>query len=297
VADALVFAYDNVGSAAEIAEALRGSLTDCEPTTSFATRAARLYVVSDVLRNSGQPIRGAQQYRAFLQPALPKIFAALSLALRASSSRLAAATFEERVLRVLEAWLRWSLFPPVFVYGLESTFFDDAAIAWRVTDDEPDDDALRRRARQAGVPDEDHLSLRLAKASAYSAFRAQGNDPRASLKLLAAHAEKQKHALVVSETSQKQQDAHHQPVSMDDDDDDEDIDGEPMDDDDDEPVVITTTQQQPPPENNSRRRRDDDDLKARPRSSLLLNNNPRYRSRSRSPPRGGWGPPHHRRRS
>ena len=93
-------------------------------TTSLASRAARLFLISDVLRNASSSRTGAT-FRTTIQRWLPEALESLAKARHATTHRIAKERFERRVEATLQAWLRWSLFPPAFVHGLESAFFFD----------------------------------------------------------------------------------------------------------------------------------------------------------------------------
>ncbi|KAJ8611995.1 hypothetical protein CTAYLR_004411 [Chrysophaeum taylorii] len=173
IAEAMAFALDHVESAADIVDILDEAMIRCEPTTSLAARVARIYLASDVLRNASVPMRGAQHYRTLLQSSLPEAFATLNAAARATTSRIAAKSFEDRVVAVLAAWLRWSLFPPLYVHGLESTFFASEALedgcyadGKQANLDTLDVEALRRKARVSGVPDSGSRDLLVALSRA-----------------------------------------------------------------------------------------------------------------------------------
>jgi U2-associated protein SR140 len=58
---AMGFAYDKVESSEDIANMLKQSLLVAE--TPPPTRMARLYLISDILHNSGAPIKNASSYR------------------------------------------------------------------------------------------------------------------------------------------------------------------------------------------------------------------------------------------
>jgi hypothetical protein len=58
---AMGFAYDKVESAREIMTLLKESL--CIATTSIPSKIARLYLLSDILHNSGAPVKQASSYR------------------------------------------------------------------------------------------------------------------------------------------------------------------------------------------------------------------------------------------
>ena len=102
--------------------------------------------------------RTGATFRTTIQRWLPEALEHLAKARHATTHRIAKERFERRVEATLQAWLRWSLFPPAFVHGLESAFFfdendDDDVHAHQ--GERPDVLALKRRARQAGVFDGD----------------------------------------------------------------------------------------------------------------------------------------------
>tara|TARA_B110000208_G_scaffold135848_1_gene164280 strand:- start:517 stop:1401 length:885 start_codon:yes stop_codon:yes gene_type:complete len=92
---------------------------------SMSSLVAHLCLVSDVLHNSTASVKNAASYRRLFEARLADIFAAIGLIYRQCASRLTAATLKEKVLRVLETWGRWSLFPPLFLMGLEASFATD----------------------------------------------------------------------------------------------------------------------------------------------------------------------------
>ncbi|KAK7231718.1 hypothetical protein SO694_00123089 [Aureococcus anophagefferens] len=154
--EAMAFCYDHVAAAEAVSAILKGALVAAEPTLALGKRVARLYLASDVLRNSSLPMKGAQAYRAALQACLPEALLRLNAARLATTSRMASAAFEDRVASTLAAWHRWSVFPPAFIHGLEATFFASGPAENGCFDHAgppPDGEALRRRARQLGVHD------------------------------------------------------------------------------------------------------------------------------------------------
>lgn len=201
IAEAMCFALDHVESAADVVDVVEDALVRCEPTTSLSARVARLYLVSDLLRNSSAPIRGAQHYRSLLQAVLPDVLAALNAAARATASRIANRSFEDRVVAVLGVWLRWAIFPPTFLHGLEATFLtapaaeDDCYSNGASANlDALDTDGLRRKARIQGLQaagDRDALVARLARAHAYVKCRALGLEPRSAMDQATANAKRE----------------------------------------------------------------------------------------------------------
>ena len=179
IAEALLRCYDAATSAPDVCLILKRSICRCAMTTSLASRAARLFLISDVLRNASSSRTGAT-FRTTIQRWLPEALEHLAKARNATTHRIAKERFERRVEATLQAWLRWSLFPPAFVHGLESAFFfdendDDDVHAHQ--GERPDVLALKRRARQAGVFDGDdwrRIARRVNRARRFSRARLSG---------------------------------------------------------------------------------------------------------------------------
>ena len=179
IAEALLRCYDAATSAPDVCLILKRSICRCAMTTSLASRAARLFLISDVLRNASSSRTGAT-FRTTIQRWLPEALESLAKARHATTHRIAKERFERRVEATLQAWLRWSLFPPAFVHGLESAFFfdendDDDVHAHQ--GERPDVLALKRRARQAGVFDGDdwrRIARRVNRARRFSRARLSG---------------------------------------------------------------------------------------------------------------------------
>lgn len=109
VARCMALCLDHVAWAAELAEMLVASLLI--PTTPIPRKLARLYVLSDVLYNSGS-VPGAWRYRAAFEAQLPRIMAHWHDVTRACPGRLSAAAVVRDVVRVLDVWDTWLVFPP-----------------------------------------------------------------------------------------------------------------------------------------------------------------------------------------
>jgi CID domain len=150
-----------------------------------AVMVARLYLVSDILHNSSAPVRNSSSYRTLLQNALPRIFEALGAALRGVSGRITARQLQDRVLSLLKLWEQRSIYPPLYVTGLEATFMrkrselEPAAADSAVLEADLDRVALDRKARQAGLHVEDSMSAlqllhRLNLLSTYVKAKAAG---------------------------------------------------------------------------------------------------------------------------
>jgi len=148
IKDAMGFVYDHVESAGEIINIIKTSLisddimipnsyetfdeTDCTPMLMPASaKIARLYLISDILYNSGAPIKNASVYRTLLQPLLPEIFEHFGSVLRTKYKigRLSGKQIEEKVSSIMNAWMEWSILPQTFMLGLEAAFnYTDADI-------------------------------------------------------------------------------------------------------------------------------------------------------------------------
>ena len=88
IREAMAFMYDKVESAKELASLLRLSLLSKK--TPLPIKIARLYLLSDVLHNSGAPIKFASNFRVEIQGFLPEVFDDLGKARREIVGRLTA---------------------------------------------------------------------------------------------------------------------------------------------------------------------------------------------------------------
>jgi U2-associated protein SR140 len=163
VREAMAFALDHADAAADIAALLAESLA--APDAPVGLRVARLFLLSDILHNTGAGARNAARYRLRLQDALPDAFEALRSALVAAGGRLAQEALRRHVLRVLRAWRGWFVFSDDFLNGLQATFLRggagpggapaapgagaDPALAPALA--ALDDEALAARCRRAGL--------------------------------------------------------------------------------------------------------------------------------------------------
>ncbi|KAJ8601663.1 hypothetical protein CTAYLR_007455 [Chrysophaeum taylorii] len=192
VREAMVYALERADAARQISAKISDFLLrDDEEAVSLL---ARLYLVSDVLHNSGAPSRGARLYRALLRPVLPKAAGVLGARLRRHPGR---PRIVADVAAVFATWLRWShVFAPMVVYGVELSFFlkllgaedldspYDPTRAAAENDDDDDLAALRRDARLTGLDDagaRQHLAARLALLRRYVKHRMLGTEPALSL--------------------------------------------------------------------------------------------------------------------
>ena len=88
-----------------------------EPAASFSgllpisRRVAHLFVISDILHNSSQPVPHASLYRTAFQKRLPEVFTAFHTTLGMITGRITLNNLKERVLGVLRVWETRSLYP------------------------------------------------------------------------------------------------------------------------------------------------------------------------------------------
>jgi len=261
VRDAMFIAIDCADAARQVVDLLSSKLAKAATLRNRRLALGLLFVVSDVLHNSGSPSRGARLYRTLLRPVLPASFRKLGGAplpcrgderqdqeeeqnaeegklnaeASASNNGLDAASWRRRVLGVLGVWTRWShVFPPSFVYGLELTFLladgdDGDARALRFeplgtsysADERAEFDALKRDARLVGL---DEASPKPVLQRRLGLVRLYVR--RRALGLAAEPA--------LAEAKQEEIDRALAAGAGDDGDDDDSLDGEPIDDDDDD---------------------------------------------------------------
>lgn len=82
-------------------------------------KMARLFLVSDILHNSSASVRNASSYRSGFQTSLPDIFYSMHTCYVNINSRMGLETMKEQLMKVLQIWQAWSLFPLSFVMKLE----------------------------------------------------------------------------------------------------------------------------------------------------------------------------------
>ncbi|KAI8060156.1 hypothetical protein BC940DRAFT_312727 [Gongronella butleri] len=97
------------------------------PGASVTAKIARLFLVSDILHNSGVHVTNAWRYREGFAHHLPDIFAHLHDIYRSISARLKAEQFRRYVMTVLGAWETWMLFPKHEIERLKGIFTADAS--------------------------------------------------------------------------------------------------------------------------------------------------------------------------
>ncbi|KAL1929370.1 hypothetical protein VTP01DRAFT_1508 [Rhizomucor pusillus] len=120
IARAMEFAIDHADAADEVIDILIRSLL--LPETSLATKLARLYLVSDILHNSGAHVANAWKYRVGLENQLPAVFEHFNAIYRSITARLKAEQVRRHICNVLSAWENWMVFPKHHIDNLTEIF-------------------------------------------------------------------------------------------------------------------------------------------------------------------------------
>ena len=116
----MVFALDHADAHKEIVTTIAESLT--LGSTPLPTKVARLYLLSDILHNSQCGRKNASSYRSGFQSHLKGIMASFGEAYKNSTGRMTAMALKDQVVKVLEVWDRWSLYPSHFIQELVHLF-------------------------------------------------------------------------------------------------------------------------------------------------------------------------------
>eukprot|EP01105_Mastigella_eilhardi_P004290 TRINITY_DN156_c1_g1_i2.p1 TRINITY_DN156_c1_g1~~TRINITY_DN156_c1_g1_i2.p1 ORF type:complete len:743 (-),score=184.89 TRINITY_DN156_c1_g1_i2:32-1984(-) len=159
---AMAFALDHAEAAEEVVDVVAQSLTIFE--TPIPTKVARLFLVSDILHNSSASVPNASAYRTCFEASLKNIFASFGEVYRSITGRMTALHLKEQVMRVLEVWNQWSLYPPGLIQSLEELFLQgpadvshnngtkrshhDASVAADVTAEAPVGEPVTKRQKQ-----------------------------------------------------------------------------------------------------------------------------------------------------
>jgi U2-associated protein SR140 len=109
-----------------------------EPTIGIPQRIARLFLLSDILYNSGYAeIKNAWKFRYEIQKILPDLFRFLRQVFVDITGRITAETMKEKVLQVLRAWNQWSIYPKDLLSQLENTFLGQTQLPSIQTSSQP----------------------------------------------------------------------------------------------------------------------------------------------------------------
>eukprot|EP00117_Sycon_ciliatum_P015546 scpid41385/ scgid15341/ U2 snRNP-associated SURP motif-containing protein; 140 kDa Ser/Arg-rich domain protein; U2-associated protein SR140 len=120
IADGMVFCLDHADCAEEIVECITESLSILE--TPIPLKAARLYLVSDILYNCSAGVPHASHFRRGFESRLVEIFQHLCEAFLAISARIRADKFRQQVLNCVRAWEECAVYPPMFLVNLRAIF-------------------------------------------------------------------------------------------------------------------------------------------------------------------------------
>lgn len=116
---AMAFCVDKSMSSLAIAQRICASITEEIPGLATQQLVARLFLLNDVLYNSHCTKPGASQYRRQFQELLPDVMERVREVCD-SLSTIASSALHDRVLKLVENWTEWALFPPRFTKGLEA---------------------------------------------------------------------------------------------------------------------------------------------------------------------------------
>ncbi|KAF1329360.1 U2-associated splicing factor, partial [Globisporangium splendens] len=237
------FALDHSEAAVDIVHVMLESFQKTQ--VSAVTLVGYLYVTSDILHNSSAAVKNASLFRTTFQECLPEIVDHLRLTHKAIVGRMSANAMKERVLNVLTTWESWSLFPPMFLVGLNATFLRkveeseyQSSQPVEIPDGEVDEERLRKACRQAGILSNGDAKQLLARLQWLKEFTAPKMSQQPSSQVTKKQAELGSSESTVaksapSDTKQGNDDADidGEPI-----DGDEDLDGQPLDDNGDEDV-------------------------------------------------------------
>lgn len=120
IARAMAFAIDHADAADEVIDIVIKSLVI--PETPITLKLARLYLVSDILHNSGTHVANAWKYRAGLEGRLVVVFEHFNEIYRSISARLKAEQLRRHISTVLSAWENWMVFPQHHIDYLNGIF-------------------------------------------------------------------------------------------------------------------------------------------------------------------------------
>ncbi|KAE8220625.1 hypothetical protein CF319_g5881 [Tilletia indica] len=125
IARCMMFALDHAHACDQVVDVLCQSLLI--PSTPIPRKLARLYVVSDILHNSANPMPNVWKYRLVLEKRLPEVFEHLGDVGRSFPSRIKAESWKQMVGTVLSAWEAWLVFPSGVLDGLGAALLAPAA--------------------------------------------------------------------------------------------------------------------------------------------------------------------------
>ncbi|ORX62265.1 hypothetical protein DM01DRAFT_1331713 [Hesseltinella vesiculosa] len=125
IARAMAFAIDHADAYDEVINITVKALVGTNATVTATI--ARLFLVSDILHNSGVHVTNAWRYRDGFAQRLPDIFVHLCHVYGSISARLKAEQFRRHVMTILGAWELWLIFPKHEVEHLMNLFTNKGA--------------------------------------------------------------------------------------------------------------------------------------------------------------------------
>eukprot|EP01038_Epipyxis_sp_PR26KG_P014491 gene14491-19453_t len=156
---AMGFAFDKIESAEEIIQMIHELLI--EPANhSAAVKISALYLLSDILHNSGTRMKNASSFRSLIQNILPESFESMGACFRqtiTAKGRMSAFQVEERIKKLFQCWSQWSIFPTLFLTGLQASFYrsENDIIQAQVNNDNNINnnniESIKKQARLYGV--------------------------------------------------------------------------------------------------------------------------------------------------
>ncbi|KAI9313204.1 hypothetical protein BX666DRAFT_2063447, partial [Dichotomocladium elegans] len=120
IAMAMAFAIDHADAADEVIDIIIKSLIITE--TPVPVKLARLYLVSDILHNSGAHVANAWKYRIGFESRLGPVFEHLNEIYRSIGARLKAEQVRRHISSILNAWETWMVFPQHYIDHLNTVF-------------------------------------------------------------------------------------------------------------------------------------------------------------------------------
>ncbi|KAK0539979.1 hypothetical protein OC842_000723 [Tilletia horrida] len=132
IARCMIFALDHAHACEQVVDVLCQSLLI--PSTPIPRKIARLYVVSDILHNSANPLPNVWKFRLLLEKRLPEVFEHLGDVGRSFPSRMKAESWKQMVGHVLSAWESWSVFSSGVLEGLGAALLAPAEAPKEVPD-------------------------------------------------------------------------------------------------------------------------------------------------------------------
>lgn len=131
IAELMVFCIRHSESADDIASILVQSLL-LPSTPLFPTKLGRIYLLNDLLHNSGTKTHNAWRFRASFEKRLPEIMSHFGSVWKSMESRLKAEQMRKITMNLLAIWEGWMVFTPHYVQSLRNCFLE--AVATEVLD-------------------------------------------------------------------------------------------------------------------------------------------------------------------